>query len=415
MKQTPRSVAEHRERILAKVQPTDRITASPLSAVGLTLLEPARAKCPVPPFTNSSMDGFAVRFADTATASNTAPVALEVVADLPAGTALDPEFKAGQAVRIMTGARVPQAADTVVPFEDTAGGLADSLGTISVEVAPRELGANVRYAGEDIEIGSIVLEPGVEIGVRQAASLVATGVEEVTVAARPRVAVLSTGSELVPAGTPLGPAQIPDTNSNLLAGFARAAGAEIVFAGSVPDDAEALAERVDRLLSKGVDTICFSGGVSAGAYEPVRDALGRSGQMEFGHVTMQPGKPQGFGVSDDGCLLFGLPGNPISSTVSFEVFVRPALLAMQGRTQIIRPRLQVRASEGWDSPVGREQYVPIVFNQSDPTAWTVAPATARGSQSHLIGTLGLADGLAIVPAEATRIEVGELVEVVLLP
>lgn len=410
-----RTVTEYQDLILSKVQNSPTKVVKTVEATGMTLAQDALASFQVPPFTNSSMDGFAVNYDDVRDANSDAPVSLQVIADIPAGLDLDPALGAGQAIRIMTGSPMPSAADSIVPFEDTLGGLTDSLDTIWVTSAPKKRGGFVRHAGEDVSIGDVVLKAGTVLGTRQIASLVATGIAEVTVSSRPRIAILSTGSELVPAGEPLKRGQIPDTNGELLAGLARAAGAEVIAVLSVPDEEDIFHTHVNTLLSQGVEALCFSGGVSAGAYEVVRNALSESGEMEFGHVAMQPGKPQGFGVSKSGALLFGLPGNPVSSAVSFETFVRPALLAMQGRTDLIRPRLRLKTTAAWTCPPGREQYVPIVIDHSNPDAWTIAPATAAHSASHLIGTLGLADALAIIPADTEEIHVGDVVDVVELP
>lgn len=410
-----RTVAEHRRIVLDQIQLKRTVDVQPLAAEGLTLREDAQATFPVPPFVNSSMDGFAVRFEDVRSASADSPVTLRVTADIPAGVNIDPPLEAGEAIRIMTGSPMPNAADTIVPFEDTIGGLADSLADITITAAPKKVGSFVRHAGEDVTIGDVVLTAGTVLGPRQIASLVATGVKTVTVSSRPKVAILSTGTELVAAGEPLERGQIPDTNGNLLAGLARAVGAEIHAVISVPDDTSLFRQHLDNLLSEGVDVVCFSGGVSAGAYEVVRNTLSESGEMQFGPVAMQPGKPQGFGVSASGALLFGLPGNPVSSAVSFEAFVRPALVAMQGRSDIDKPRLRLRVSSGWACPPNREQYVPVVIDRSNPETWSVAPATEAHSASHLIGTLGLAEALAIVPAETEEIHAGDFVDVVALP
>lgn len=410
-----RTVKQHRDVILAATTPTRHTTACTAEAEGLTLAADAHATLGVPAFTNSAMDGFAVRFVDVESASADAPVTLTVTADLPAGAQANPPLEARRAIRIMTGGPMPTAADTIVPFEDTTGGLADSLETTQVVAAPHKLGAFVRHASEDVSVGEMVLPAGTLLGPRQIASLQATGVTEVLTAAQPRLAIFSTGSELVAPGTPLQHGQTPDTNGDLLAGLARAAGADVVSVERVSDDPTLLREALDQVLALGLDAICFSGGVSAGAFEVVRNTLEDSEEMAFTKVAMQPGKPQGFSVHSSGCLLFGLPGNPVSSAVSFETFVRPALLAMQGRTSLSRPRLRLHASQGWDSPAGREQHVPVVIDRSDPAAWTVAPPTAAHSASHLIGTLGLADALAIIPAEVTRVKAHDLVDVVPLP
>jgi molybdopterin molybdotransferase len=337
---------------------------------------------------------------------------VRVVADLPAGTPLDPPLSAGEAARIMTGSPVPTAADAIVPFEHTAGGLADSLGEVSVLRGPAAPGVHIRRRGEDARAGDELLPAGVLLGPLQLAAAAAAGVVDVAVSRAPRVVVVSTGSELVPAGAPLERGQIPESNSELLAGLTAEAGADVVARLTVPDDGDGPLHAVREASRLGADAVVFTGGVSAGAYEPVKRTLGAT--MEFVGVRMQPGKPQGFGVTDDGVLLFGLPGNPVSAAVSFEVFVRPALLALQGRASHARPTLQLEAASSWRTPPGRRQYLPAVVDRTDPARWTVAPATGGGSGSHLAGGLGRAEAYAVVRAEVEAVAAGDLVDVMLI-
>lgn len=266
----------------------------------------------------------------------------------------------------MTGAPVPTDADAIVPFEDTAGGLADSLGSIRVTRAPRARGAHIRRRAEDLAAGDIALPAGRPLGPLQISSLIASGVTSVAVARRPRVAVVSTGAELTAPGVVPGASEIPDSNSTLLERLCAQAGAEVVVRAHVGDDP---AELLERLEHTAADVVITSGGVSAGAYEPVKLALDK--RIRFDRVAMQPGKPQAFGVLEDGALFFGLPGNPVSVAVSFEMFVRPALLALQGRAQIDRPRGRFPATEGWRTPVGRTQVIPVAWDGAG-----VRPATA---------------------------------------
>lgn len=409
------TVEEQLGDVLAAVRPLAPVTLALEEAVGRTLREPVRAALDIPVFDNSAMDGFAVRVADVAAATGDTPAVLRVVADLPAGTADDPRLGAGEAARIMTGSPVPADADAIVPFEDTVGGLEDSLHTARVLRAPAGPGAFVRRAGDDVHAGDVLLEEGTVLGPLQIAAATAAGVTTATVSARPRVAIVSTGSELVPAGTPLRRGQIPESNGVLLAGLAAAAGAEVVARLRVDDEGAALRDAVAALLAASVDAVVFSGGVSAGAFEVVRTEL--SGAMTFRRVAMQPGKPQGFGTLPTpagSALLFGLPGNPVSAAVSFEVFVRPALLAMQGRRAIHRPILHLPAGAPWRTPEGRRQYLPAIVDTGADGTWTVRPATAGGSGSHLAGGLGRARTLAIVPAEVADVRTGDPVAVMLL-
>jgi molybdopterin molybdotransferase len=225
--------------------------------------------------------------------------------------------------------------------------------------------------------------------------------------------VISTGSELVPPGADLRRGQIPESNSVLLAGLVAEAGGEVVLRTTVADDDGGLRPAVDHARRAGADAVVFSGGVSAGAYEVVKATLGPSGEMAFTGVAMQPGKPQGFGRLDDGTLLFGLPGNPVSAAVSFEVFVRPALLALAGRRILDRPRLRLSAAVGWRTPPGRRQYLPAAIDRSDPAHWRVAPATSGGSGSHLAGGLARAEAFAVVAAEVDEVQPGDGVDVML--
>ncbi|SDP11439.1 molybdopterin molybdochelatase [Microbacterium testaceum StLB037] len=402
------TVEDHRARVL------DAVTLLPVETVRLadaaarTLAAPVRTAHDLPGFDNSSMDGFAVHVADVEGADAENPVTLRVVADLPAGSSDDPSFGAGEAVRIMTGAPVPTDADAIVPFEDTAGGLADSLGTVEVRRAPAASGAFIRRRGGDTRAGEVVLSAGERLGPFALAAAAAAGVAELEVHRRPRVAVVSTGSELVVPGVVPGRGQTPDSNSTLLAALVAETGAEVTVTSSLQDDANAIHALLDHAAD--VDVIVFSGGVSAGAYEPVRQAL--EGRIAFEKVAMQPGKPQAFGALDDGRLVFGLPGNPVSVAVSFEVFVRPVLLALQGRTVIDRRIARLTASETWNTPPGRRQYLPAAI---DLVAGTVRPATAGGSGSHLAASLARAEAFAIVPAEVSTVSVGDPLDVMLIP
>lgn len=407
-----RTVEGHLAEILAAARTLDTIEVTLAEASGRTLIAPVLARVDIPVFDNSAMDGFAVRFADVATAAADAPASLRVVADLPAGTDLDPPLRAGEAARIMTGSPVPTEADAIVPFEDTVGGLEDSLDRAVVVSAPRAVGAHVRRRGGDARTGDEIIPAGVVLGALQLAAAAAAGVPRVRVTRAPRVVVLSTGTELADPGAVLRRGQIPESNSVLLSELAREAGADVIHVGSVGDD-----EADFRAVLAGAadaDVVITSGGVSAGAYEVVKNALGSDAAISFVKVAMQPGKPQGFGVLPGGALFFGLPGNPVSSAVSFETFVRPALLALQGRSVLQRPLLRLPATEGWSTPPGRRQYLPAAIDRTDPGRWTVRPATAGGSGSHLAGGLARAEAYAVVAAEVARVEPGDLVDVMLV-
>lgn len=406
------TVAEYVARVRAEARPLTPEAVNTAEAAGRTLAEAAHARLDIPAFDNSAMDGFAVRFADVADAAAETPVRLAVTADIPAGSAENPPVAPGTAVRIMTGAPIPSEADTIVPFEATRGGLADSLTVAEVLAAPAAAGAHVRRRAVDIAAGDEVLPAGTVLGPEQIAALVAAGIPNVQVTRAPRVLVVSTGAELVAPGVVPGAGQIPDSNSTLLALLAEAAGAVVVTQTHVDDDPASLTALLADATE--VDVVITSGGVSAGAFEPVKQAL--DGAVAFEKVAMQPGKPQAFGRLSTGALFFGLPGNPVSVAVSFEVIARPVLLAMQGRAVTERPRMQLTAGTEWRTPPGREQYLPIVVERpaSDPAHWRVHPATAGGSGSHLAGGLGRAQGYAIVPAEVETVHVGDRVDVMLV-
>lgn len=406
------SVQDYLAAVLATVAPLEGETIPLEVASGRTLRESVSAAVAVPVFDNSAMDGFAVRFSDVVLADRK-PVMLTVVADLAAGTKLDPRIPEGCAARIMTGSPVPTDADTIVPFEDTAGGLADSLETASVVAAPRGRGAHIRRAGEDIATGSLVVARGTVLGPLQVAAVAAAGVSDVVVGRRPRVAVVSTGDELAEPGSALRPGQIPDSNSRLLSALVAEAGCHVVMRATVSDQPAALERLLDELVrqtpSRRADVVLFSGGVSGGAYEVVKETL--SGSMIFSEVAIQPGKPQAFGRLPAGILAFGLPGNPVSAAVSFEVFVRPALLAMLGRSDLQRSLLALPTLRGWRSPEGKRQYVPVALERSNPRSWHVVPTV---SGSHRAGGLARAEAYAVVPPDVNVVRDGDLVDVMLL-
>lgn len=400
-----RTVAEHRAAALALVAPLGPVEVDLDEAPGHVLADAVAAGAPSPPWDNSAMDGYAVRAADVAAADATCPVLLRVVADLPAGTAEVPVVGPGTAARIMTGAPFPDGADAVVPVEQTDGGI--DVVAVRGSVEP---GRHVRRAGEDVAAGTPVLVPGVVLAERHVAAAAAAGVAVVRVRRRPRVAVLSTGSELAVAGAPLRRGLIHDSNSHLLAAAAAGAGCAVVRVGAVPDDPARLRDLL-AAQDGAVDAVITSGGVSVGAYDVVKAALQDWGDVAFDRVAMQPGKPQGLGRLPDGTPAFCLPGNPVSALVSFEVFVRPALLRMRGLRDVDRPMVRATVLQGWRTPEGRAQYMPVSL---DPGGTGVRPAVPGGSGSHLVTGLARADGLAVVPAEVSDVRVGETVDVMRL-
>jgi molybdopterin molybdotransferase len=370
------------------------------------LAEDLASPVALPPFANSAMDGYAVRSADL----GEVPVALPVAADIPAGRTDGPPLAAGTAHRIMTGAPLPEGADAVVQVEWT------DAGTEQVRV-DRAVGAgqNVRGAGEDVTAGTVVLPAGTLLGPAQIGLAAAVGAGTLPVRRRPRVLVLSTGSELVAPGEPLAHGQIHESNGPMLAAAVTDAGGAAALLRFVPDDVAAFTATLDEALGAHpddpVDLVLTSGGVSAGAYEVVKDAFTDRG-VTFTKVAMQPGMPQGLGrypgpLGD--VAVVTLPGNPVSSLVSFEVFVRPALRAAAGHPQPARPRVRARLAEALDSPAGRRQFR---RGRIDAVAGTVSTVGAAGS--HLLAALARADCLLVVDEDTTHVDAGDTVEVWLL-
>ena len=401
-----RPVAEHAAAVAALLGPTATETVPLAGARERVLAEDLVAPHPLPPFANSAMDGYAVRGADLAGT----PVALPVAADVPAGRTDGPPLAPGTAHRIMTGAAMPDGADAVVQVEWTDGG----TGQVRVDRAVTA-GQNVRGAGEDVTAGQVVLTAGTVLGPAQIGLAAAVGAGTLRVRRRPRVLVLSTGSELVAPGEPLRHGQIHESNGPMLAAAVDDAGGRGELLRFVPDDVEAFTRTLDEALAARaddpVDLVLTSGGVSAGAYEVVKDAFTGKG-VTFSKVAMQPGMPQGAG-HHAGPLgevaVVTLPGNPVSSLVSFEVFVRPVLRRAAGHPQPDRARVRARLAEPLDSPAGRQQFR---RGRIDAVAGTVAPVGAAGS--HLLAALARADCLVVVDAQVTRVEAGEDVEVWLL-
>ena len=399
-----RSVDEHRRIALEAVSPLEPITLPLLDAAGCVLAEDVTAAWPLPSFDNSSMDGYAVLAADVATASADSPVELAVVDDVPAGYRATERVSPGRAIRIMTGAPLPDGADAVVPVEAT------DAGTQRVRVAsPVDAGSYIRRAGEDVVAGTPVLEVGTVLTARSIALATAVGRAEVRVHPRPRVVVISTGNELVDPGVPLRHGLIADSNSVMLVTAAREAGATAYRAGPVPDDEDRLMATLDDQLVR-ADLVITSGGVSMGAYDTVKAVLSRIGTVEFVKVAMQPGMPQGFGVlGDDAVPIATLPGNPVSAYVSFEIFVRPLIRRMMGFRDVHRPVVSAVCTAPFDSPAGKTQFARVQLRVEDGR-YVAHPEGAQGS--HILGGLARADALAVVPPEVTRIEAGDLITVI---
>ncbi len=392
-----RSVDEHQRIVLGDAQALPGVRASLLEADGLVLAEPVAATWPLPSFDNSSMDGYAVRVDDVAGASEASAVRLPVRGDIAAGQEAAHRLEPGTAVRIMTGAPIPDGAQAVVPVEWTDA----ATDAVTITRTP-DPGAHIRRRGEDVAAGEVVLEPGTPINARVIAMLAAVGLAEIPVHRRPRVSVISTGDELVDPGVEPGAGQIVDSNSYMLTAAVREAGAEAVRVGPVRDDEEEL-ERVLMQEAERSDLILTSGGVSMGAYDTVKAVLTRMGGVEFVKVAMQPGMPQGSGVVGTTPIVT-LPGNPVSSFVSFEVFVRPLIRRMLGYRELQRPRLHAICSREFGSPMGKTQFARVRMHVRDGL---VMAEPEGGQGSHIIGGLSRADGLAVVPEQVSRVVQGQ--------
>ncbi|MER6397025.1 gephyrin-like molybdotransferase Glp [Kitasatospora sp. NPDC059973] len=414
------TVDEHLADVLAAVGPLPAIELQLLDAQGCRLDEDVLAGGDLPPFDNSSMDGYALRTADTAGATAEYPSVLSVVGDIAAGAAELPRVGPGQAARIMTGAPVPPGAQAVAPVEWTDGGsgtgrAADAMGAPVEDEEVRVLrpvseGAHIRRRGSDVTAGDRVLEAGTRLGPTQIGLLAAIGRGTVRVRPRPRVVVLSTGSELVQPGEPVGPGQIADSNSFTLTAAALDAGAIAYRVGGVPDDAERLRAVLEDQLGR-ADLIVTSGGVSVGAYDVVKEVFESYGGVDFRRLRMQPGKPQGFGRIGDGAgvPLLALPGNPVSAYISFELFVRPVIRTMLGAADVHRPVVRAVCPVALRSPAGRRQFLRGRYAAADGVVEPVG-----GAGSHLVGALARADCLITVPEEVTELAAGSEVDVVLL-
>jgi molybdopterin molybdotransferase len=401
-----RSVEEHLDSILEAVAPLPPLNLQLLDAHGCLLVEDVKADGDLPAFDNSAMDGYAVRLTDVAGASTEFPAVLPVVDDIAAGKVGTQRIVSGVCARIMTGAPVPAGAEAVVPVEWTDGGVA----TVRITRAPQP-GANIRPRGDDVRAGELLLQSGRRLGAPQIGLLAAIGRDRVRVRPRPRAVVFSTGDELVEPGLPLSGGAIYDSNSYLLTTAAREAGAVAYRVGILSDDPQQLLGAIEDQLVR-ADLVVTTGGVSAGAYDVVKEVLSRLGTVSFGQVAMQPGRPQGFGtIGPDGTPIFTLPGNPVSAYVSFEVFVRPAIRRMLGVEPLHRPVVKATCAQDLPSVAGRRQYARGWLERSgdEPVVRPVG-----GAPSHLIGDLAHANCFIVVPEYVREVAAGETVDVMVL-
>ncbi len=392
-----RSVEDHARIVAGLVEPAPALTVPLAEADGRILAADLNAPISLPPFANSAMDGYAVRRADLVGF----PIELAVSQDIPAGRMDTGPLLAGTAARIMTGAPIPDGADTIVPVERTDAGVR----TVRIDSAP-EPGIHVRRVGEDVVAGARVLGTGTLVRPAHIGVAAALGVAELLVRQPPVVLVVSTGSELVTPGTPLGPGQIYESNAPMLAAAVREAGGQPRVGRFVADHPEELLAAL-AAAADGPDLILTTGGVSAGAFEVVKEALTGRG-VEFAKVAMQPGMPQGAGrirLGNRDVPVVTLPGNPVSSYVSFEVFVRPAIRAAIAHPEPHRPVTRRPLSTGLQSPDGKRQFRRA---QVEPDG-TVTPWGGPGS--HLLAWLAGADAMIVVPEEVTALDAGAPVDV----
>ena len=395
------SVDQALERILSRIAPLPPVETALADALGSVLAVDVVADRDVPPFRNSAMDGYAVRGADVLAA----PARLRVIGEIAAGVVPTGIVKPGEAMRIMTGAPMPEGTDTVVRVEDTD----DGRDTVTI-TKPVPLGLSVRAAGEDLRAGETILRAGTVLRPAELGVLATLGRGRIRTVPRPRVTVLSTGDELVELDVAVGPGQIRDANRYSLAAAARAAGATVETAGIVRDTAAALRTAL-RSAAARADVVVTSGGVSVGDHDHVKPVVDELGTMDFWSIAIRPGRPLAFGElrgEERPIPIFGLPGNPVSSLLTFELFVRPALLRLAGHTRLERPRAQARLLEPIDTPSGLRFFARGIH---DPLDGTVRPTGPQGS--GILRSMSLANCLIDIPADTDHLDAGSTVTVIL--
>jgi molybdopterin molybdotransferase len=423
------SVEAAREAILAEVVPvgSERVTVP--AALGRITAELVSARVSLPPWANSAMDGYAVRAADTTAATERAPVELRVVGDIPAGAAPRVALSPGTAARIATGARLPDGADSVVPVElttpldasgrpgprgrDASGPL--PAGCLVHQAVP--VGGSVRAPGSDLEAGAPLFQPGSALTAAGVGLAAGAGLVDLRVHRRPRVGVLATGDEIRAPGQPLGAAGIPDANGPGLRAQVTSAGAEAIDLGIASDELADVLKRLRGGIEVDADVLIISGGVSVGPYDVVKTAMETIGRVDLWRVAIQPGKPFAFGVAprpDGGApiLVFGLPGNPVSSAVTFELFVRPAIRRLAGRRDLFRPADRAVLREPATKSHGRRAYLRVVADRAHDGAplrddqGRVRVRLAGVQGSHVLSGLAAADALAIIPESVDSLPAG---------
>jgi molybdopterin molybdotransferase len=413
------SVEEARERILAFFARLPAVRLPLLAARGLVLAEDIVAPFDLPPLDNTAMDGYAVRATDTSGASEDESRTLTVVADLAAGYILDTAIGPGEAVRIMTGAPLPPGADAIVPFEETdevlrePGQRASRAATVRVFKAAAP-GANVRFRAEDITHGQTVIPAGRLLRPSELGVLASVGLAQATVYRRPVVAILSTGDEVTTPGEPLAPGRIYDANAHAIAAMAAEAGAEPRMLGIARDTVDDLTRHIHAGLD--ADMLVTSAGVSRGDFDVVKDVLAREGQIDFWTVRMRPGKPLAFGAftAPDGRRVphLGLPGNPVSSMVSFELFGRPAIYRMLGRTGWERKTARAIARQRIVNPDPRRFYARCIVTTGDDGRLYADLTGPQGS--GILTSMSAANALTVIPHDTEVVEPGTEIDVMLL-
>jgi molybdopterin molybdotransferase len=409
------SVDEALDYILRQIRPLDSEVLPITQTLDRVLAEDIVSTIDIPPFANSAMDGYAVRSEDIAGANPEAPVVLSVIAEVPAGAVPDRPVEPGTAVRIMTGAPVPPGSDAVVPFESTSEGRGGAAGSPDqVAVYKRVLaGDNVREAGEDIRQGQLVLSVGHALRPPDIGVLAAMGYPQVSVVRRPRVAVLATGDELVDVDQPIAPGKIRNSNEYTSIALVTRYGGVPVPLGIARDTAEDLTAKVREGLAQNVDLFLTSAGVSVGDFDMVKNVLAAEGEMHFWQVAIKPGKPLAFGSVGDIPLL-GLPGNPVAAMVAFEVFARPAILKLGGRTNWEKPSVRAVLDEDVHNSGRRHFMRARVRWEADDYCVTTRGSGVQVQGSGILSSLVWANGLLVVPEEVTFIKAGSRVDVWML-
>ena len=399
------SVEEAGKRILAafSVLPPERTPL--LETLGLTLAEDVVAGFSIPPLANSAMDGYAVRVEDTRGASVENPRRLRISSNLAAGYVSDRRVEPGTAIRIMTGAPVPEGTEAVIQVELTEREGDEVL--VQAEVGP---GRNVRQAGEDVQAGQTVLRQGARIRPAEVGVLASLGLRDVSCVRRPRVGILATGDELLEPGETLQPGKIYNANAYSTAAQVREAGGVPVMLGIARDTTESLSEKIRYALEQGADMLISSGGVSVGDFDLVKDMLASQGEIDFWQVNMKPGKPLAFGQLG-GVPMIGLPGNPVSSMISFELFGRPAIQKMMGQPVTPRPQVHAQMRDYYKKTDDRRHFIRVRVEGGDGAS----TATLTGDQgSGILTSLSRANGLAVIPEDWPDVRPGQRVAVWIL-